>query len=195
MDGNDSDGDKGDYFNPEEEIGIEGAEKINLPKVDIKTGEEDEEIIFKIRARIYRWRLDEWKERGTGEIKILRHKENKKIRLILRQDKTLKAVANFFIADDPLCILKEHQGSDKMFFFMAYDCSDDVPAVEKYVLKFGNADLAAKFKKSFNEARDFNKAVKAGGELVYAPVLKEEEDEEKKDTKKTEENTEKKDEK
>jgi hypothetical protein len=27
-----------------------------------------------------------------------------------------------------------------MFFFTAYDCSDETFAVEKFVLKFGNAD-------------------------------------------------------
>ena len=93
-----------------------------------------------MRARLYRWRGNEWKERGTGEIKILRHKESKKIRLLLRQDKTLKAVANFIVAEDPLCILKEHQGSDKMFFFTAYDCSDEPFALEKFVFKLGNSD-------------------------------------------------------
>ena len=112
----------------------------DLPVVEIKTGEEDEECIFKMRARLYRWRDGEWKERGTGEVRLLRHKENKKIRFILRQDKTLKAVANFIVADDPLCELKPHQESDKMFFFTAYDCSEEEFAIEKFVLKFGNAE-------------------------------------------------------
>ena len=141
MDGNDSDGgDKGDYFNPEEEIGIAATDKLILPKVEVKSGEEDEELIFKMRARLYRWRDPEWKERGTGELKLLRHKQTKRIRCVLRQDKTLKAVANFIVAEDPLCLLKEHQGSDKMFFFTAYDCSDEDFCVEKFVLKFGNSD-------------------------------------------------------
>ena len=144
----DSDGeDNQDYFNPEEEVDIKGG-KVDLPKVEIKTGEEAEDLIFKLRARLYRWRA-EWKERGTGEVKLLRHKENKRIRFILRQDKTLKPVANFIISDDPLCLLKEHQGSDKMFFFTAYDCSEENPQIEKFVLKFGNADNASKFKTAF----------------------------------------------
>jgi Ran-binding protein 1 len=70
----------------------------------------------------------------------LRHKENKKIRCVLRQDKTLKAVANFIIDEDPLCLFKEHSGSDKQFFFTAYDCSEESPVIEKFVLKFGNAE-------------------------------------------------------
>jgi Ran-binding protein 1 len=98
-----------------------------------------------MRARLYRWRNDEWKERGTGELKLLRHKNTKKIRCILRQDKTLKPACNFLVVEDPLCNLKEHQGSDKMFFFTAYDCSDETYQVEKFVLKFGNADSKINF--------------------------------------------------
>ncbi|MFM7855324.1 MAG: hypothetical protein ACKO96_26210, partial [Flammeovirgaceae bacterium] len=60
-----------------------------------------------MRARLYRWRSEEWKERGTGELKLLRHKSTKKIRCILRQDKTLKPACNFLIVEDPLCLLKE----------------------------------------------------------------------------------------
>ena len=68
------------------------------------TGEEKEECIFKMRVKMYRFRDNEWKERGTGYCKILRNKENHKIRFIMRQDKTLKAVANF-ISKNPSCHL------------------------------------------------------------------------------------------
>ncbi|KAJ9510869.1 hypothetical protein QJQ45_027726 [Haematococcus lacustris] len=37
---------------------------------------------------------NEWKERGVGVCKLLQHKENKKVRLLMRQDKTLKIRAN-----------------------------------------------------------------------------------------------------
>ena len=96
----------------------------------------------------------------------------------------MKAVANFVISEDPLCILKEHQGSDKMFFTLAYDCSEEEPIVEKFVFKFGNPENAEKFKKAFNDAKEFNKVAKAGGEPVYAPVLVDNEDEDKKEEKK-----------
>jgi Ran-binding protein 1 len=36
----------------------------------------------------------EWKERGIGQAKLLQHKENKKIRMLMRQEKTLKIRAN-----------------------------------------------------------------------------------------------------
>ena len=175
-------GDNGEYFNPEEEVQINPTNNLNLAKVEVKTGEEDEDLIFKSRGKLFRFRDGEWKERGTGDLKLLRHKTEKKIRFILRQDKTLKIVANFIISEKPLCELKPHQGSDKMFMFMAYDCSDETPCIEKFVLKLGNADKAKNFQKHFEDAQLFNKLVKEGkdSELKYAPIFKDEEAENKK---------------
>jgi hypothetical protein len=31
-------------------------------------------------------------------------------------------------------------GSEKQFFLTAYDCSDETPQVEKFVIKLGNAE-------------------------------------------------------
>ena len=185
MQAHDSDNDdNGDYFNPEEEVAIGDAKNCELPVSVVKSGEENEELIFKMRARLYRWRDNEWKERGTGEVKLLRDKTEKRIRFVLRQDKTLKAVANFIVAPAPLCELKPHQGSEKMFFFVAYDFSDEEAAVEKFVIKLGNADNAKKFKEAFNDARQFNIDVKEGKkELKNDPVNKQEKEEEKEENK------------
>ena len=176
------DGDNGEYFNPEEEVKINPTEVCKLPKVEIKTGEEDEDLIYKGRGRLYRFREGEWKERGTGDMKLLRHKTEKKIRFILRQDKTLKIVANFIISEKPLCELKPHQGSDKMFMFFAYDCSDEEPAIEKFFIKLGNVEKSKSFQKQIEDAQIFNKLAKEGkdSELKYAPIFKDEDAENKK---------------
>ena len=190
-------GDNGEYFNPEEEVQINPTNNLNLAKVEVKTGEEDEDLIFKSRGKLFRFRDGEWKERGTGDLKLLRHKTEKKIRFILRQDKTLKIVANFIISEKPLCELKPHQGSEKMFMFMAYDCSEE-PVMEKFVIKLGNADKAKVFKKHFEDAQTFNQLVKEGKEkeLVWAPVFKDTEAENKKtDASKDDKKEEKKEEK
>ena len=36
----------------------------------------------------------QWKERGTGEVKLLKHKENGFVRLLMRRDKILSICAN-----------------------------------------------------------------------------------------------------
>lgn len=48
------------------------------------------------RAKLFRFDNGEsqWKERGTGDVRLLKHKETKKVRLVMRRDKTLKVCAN-----------------------------------------------------------------------------------------------------
>jgi hypothetical protein len=48
------------------------------------------------KCKLYRFDTgsNEWKERGVGQVKLLQHKANKKVRLLMRQDKTLKIRAN-----------------------------------------------------------------------------------------------------
>lgn len=43
------------------------------------TGEEDETLIYEAKAKLFRFLDQQWKERGIGQIKILRHKENKQV--------------------------------------------------------------------------------------------------------------------
>lgn len=67
-------------------------------KVDTKTNEELEEQTFKMRAKLFRFDREtkEWKERGTGDVRLLKHQENQKTRLVMRRDKTLKVCANHY---------------------------------------------------------------------------------------------------
>lgn len=67
-------------------------------KVEVKTGEEVEEQTFKMRAKLFKFirESNEWKERGTGDVRLLKHRENHKTRLVMRRDKTLKVCANHY---------------------------------------------------------------------------------------------------
>lgn len=72
-------------------------------KVEVKTNEESEEQVFKMRAKLFRYVAEtrEWKERGTGDVRLLKHKENGKTRLIMRRDQTLKVCANHYSMFSP----------------------------------------------------------------------------------------------
>ena len=67
-------------------------------KVETKTNEELEEQTFKMRAKLFKFvkESNEWRERGTGDVRLLKHKENGKTRLVMRRDKTLKVCANHY---------------------------------------------------------------------------------------------------
>ena len=67
-------------------------------KVETKTNEEAEEQTFKMRAKLFKFDREsrEWKERGTGDVRLLKHRENMKTRLVMRRDRTLKVCANHY---------------------------------------------------------------------------------------------------
>ena len=50
------------------------------------------------KCKLYRFDNDsgEWKERGAGQVRLLQSQDNGKIRLLMRQEKTLKIRANHF---------------------------------------------------------------------------------------------------
>ncbi|PZC78653.1 ran-specific GTPase-activating protein [Helicoverpa armigera] len=128
---------------------------VSLPLVDIPTNEEEEEELVKIRARLYRYDTGdhEWKERGTGDIKLLRHKINNTVRVVMRRDKTLKVCANHFITPD--IRMNVHCGSDKAFNWSVFaDFADEQMKQELLAIKFGNPQNAELWKKKFAEAQE-----------------------------------------
>lgn len=81
-----------------EEPSAEFKPLVHLDEVKVVTHEEDEEVLFKMRAKLFRFDKDskQWKERGTGEVRFLKHKETTKVRLLMRREKTLKVCANHY---------------------------------------------------------------------------------------------------
>jgi hypothetical protein len=73
----------GEDYNPEDDK-VEGDfKKVDLPEVPKVTGEEEEECLGSFRSKLYRWRNKEWKERGLGDLKVLKPKTGK-IRVLQR---------------------------------------------------------------------------------------------------------------
>ncbi|XP_063964355.1 ran-specific GTPase-activating protein-like isoform X2 [Lytechinus pictus] len=131
---------------------------VKLKPVDVKSMEEDEEELFKMRARLYRYANEEspaeWKERGTGEIKLLQKKDDPDghVRILMRRDKTFKICANHYIQSH--MVLKPNCGSDKAFVWNTLaDFADEEPKQETLAIRFGNAENAKKFKEKFEECQ------------------------------------------
>ena len=142
------------------------------------TGEEKEECIFRVRCKLYRIRDEQWKERGTGNGKLLRNKETKKIRFVMRQEKTLKPVANFILSEAPLCELVPMKGNDKAFGWSCMDFSEEEARLEKLAARFQTAENTASFKVAFEAAVKFNNLVRDEKleELVFAPAIEDQEE-------------------
>ncbi|KAJ2755784.1 Ran GTPase binding protein Sbp1 [Coemansia aciculifera] len=151
---------------------------IKLEDVVVKTHEEDETEIFKMRAKLFRFDQEakEWKERGTGDVKLLKHKENGKVRLLMRRDKTLKVCANHYITEE--MVLSPNVGSDRSWVWnVAADLVDDEVERQLLAIRFANSDNAGKFKEAFEDARDHNKKL-AGSAAESKPEASDEEDNE-----------------
>jgi Ran-binding protein 1 len=126
-------------------------------QVDTKTGEEDDVVLFKMRAKLFRFdaAAAEWKERGTGDVRLLQNKESSKIRLVMRRDKTLKVCANHTISLD--MHLQPNIGSDRSWVWkVAADYTEDPPTAETLAIRFANSENAGQFKTEFEKARDNN---------------------------------------
>ncbi|KAJ2783399.1 Ran GTPase binding protein Sbp1 [Coemansia javaensis] len=133
---------------------------VKLSDVVVKTHEEDEDAIFKMRAKLYRFDTEgkEWKERGTGDVKLLKHKETGKVRVLMRRDKTLKVCANHYITED--MVLSPNVGSDRSWVWnVAADLVDNEAERQLLAIRFGSSENASKFKEAFDAARESNKAL------------------------------------
>ncbi|NWU76239.1 RBP2 ligase, partial [Onychorhynchus coronatus] len=133
---------------------------VPLPdKIEVKTGEEDEEEFFCNRAKLFRFDAEskEWKERGIGNVKILKHKVSGKFRLLMRRDQVLKICANHYINADMK--LTPNATSDKSFVWHALDYADELPKPEQLAIRFKTPEEAMLFKKKFEEAQNILKSL------------------------------------
>ena len=119
---------------------------VQVTKLDtIKTGEEDDEIIFKHRAKLYRFDK-QWKDRGTGDIKLTKNAKTGYCRVIMRRDIVYKLCANHAIM--PNMELNMLESSDRSWiWFTPSDYSEGLPPQpQQFCVKFKNKQIATEFK-------------------------------------------------
>ncbi|KAI6824015.1 Ran-specific GTPase-activating protein [Hortaea werneckii] len=145
----------------EEEADVHFEPVVHLTeKVETKTNEEAEEQMFKMRAKLFKFDREsrEWKERGTGDVRLLKHKENGKTRLVMRRDKTLKVCANHYVVPDMK--LSPNVGSDRSWVWnAAADVSEGEPEAQTLAIRFANSENANLFKEAFIKAQQENEAL------------------------------------
>ena len=128
---------------------------IPLPeKIDVKTGEEDEEVMFSHRAKLYRFVAEDkqWKERGVGDIKLLKNRRSGKIRVLMRRDQVLKICANHQITAEMK--LNPNAGSDRSWVWSTMaDFSEGECKAEQLAVRFKSEDTAKLFKEKFEECQ------------------------------------------
>ncbi|KAJ3158985.1 hypothetical protein HDU86_002154 [Geranomyces michiganensis] len=138
---------------------------------EVKTMEEDEDTLFKMRSKLFRFdkNANEWKERGTGDIKLLSHKESTRIRILMRREKTHKICANHYVTAD--MELKPNVGSDRSWVWnTTADVSEGEATQELLAIRFANAENANKFKEAFEDAQKHNSKLAGGDSASDKPT-------------------------
>lgn len=127
--------------------------------------------------------IKQWKERGLGDVKLLKHKDTGRIRVLMRQEKTMKLIINHFL--DPRIKLVVNQTNEKSWVWNAFDFSEGELIETTFALRFGSVEIAQEFKSNFEKGQEEMKAHLAAEaktaeteEKKEEEVKKEEEDKE-----------------
>jgi Ran-binding protein 1 len=159
---------KAEETKPEPKPASSASANDEVPDINLtdeyKTNEENEEILHNVRAKLYRFHVatKEWRERGTGQVRLLKHKESGRIRFLMRRDKTFKICGNHYIT--PTMDLQVNKNNDKSWI---WDCPADYsedptkPSQDVYAIRFMTADETKAFKEVWASAQAQMKALLA----------------------------------
>lgn len=169
----------------DEDTGAQVAPIVKLEEVAVSTGEEDEDAILDLKSKLYRFDKEgnQWKERGAGTVKLLKHKESGKVRLVMRQSKTLKICANHLVL--PSMSVQEHAGNDKSCVWHASDFADGELKDELFCIRFPSVENCKHFMETFQEVaesqqkKEENKDASAAAGLLEKLSVEEKKTEEK----------------
>ncbi|RCN24304.1 RanBP1 domain protein, partial [Ancylostoma caninum] len=123
--GENDDGEADHGADEEYEPDVQFQPVIPLPDlVDVVTGEEEEQVVFTARAKLFRFikETKENKERGVGDIKILRNPKTNAHRVVMRREQVHKVCANFAIL--PSIELNEKKGMPNVYNWICRDYSE-----------------------------------------------------------------------
>lgn len=145
-----------------EENKEDGSEKdvykqVHLEKQDVKSGEENEETIFQVKAKLYHMELSKmsegWKERGFGIIKVNKFlvppSDSYTSRLIMRQNGNLKLILNLPIVNG-FHIIKGMPSSLSANKFIRLQILESGEPVQ-YAIKVGQAENSEKLFKTIQD--------------------------------------------
>jgi Ran-binding protein 1 len=110
-----------------------------------------------MRAKLFRFdkTTSQWKERGTGDVKLLKHATTGKVRILMRRDKTHKICANHFLIAE--LKLTPNVGSDRSWVWVTpADMAEGEVRVEQLAIRFATPENANLFKEEFEKGQQIH---------------------------------------
>lgn len=129
---------------------------IPLPDlVEVKTGEENEAILFEHRAKLLRYVKEskEWKERGIGTMKVMVNKDDpNKVRLLMRRDQVYKLCCNQMLTKDTK--FNKMPNTETALSWFGQDYSENELQVEMLAIRFKTAEVCKQFHAAVMSAQE-----------------------------------------
>ena len=173
-------------YNPEEEVVNTDYKIVDLPEVKVETNEGQEEVIFSAKSKMYRFTDNQWKERGIGELKIVKNKPTSRVRCFLKQEQTFKLRCMFELLAETGESLEKLKTAEKSWMWKCIDFSEGKAKVEKFCARFKTAEDFDKFAEEFKKGVEHNTKTAAEKKPEAPAEKKEEVKEEKKEEEKAE---------
>ena len=140
---------------PEKEADIHFHPIVSLPEaVKTKSWDEDADTVYCQRAKLYRFDggSGQWKDRGVGELKIMKHRHSGTVKLIMRRDHILKICCNHRLTVD-MTLTRLATSEKAWMWFTSADYTDQVVRPEKLSVKFKTVQIASEFKEAFDRCK------------------------------------------
>ncbi|KAJ3234461.1 hypothetical protein HDU81_001417 [Chytriomyces hyalinus] len=146
---NNDDDDEGGAASGDEDVEHEVAieKRVDMPAIEVKTGEEGESNVFHTRCKLFR--MDEsntWKERGMGSLRLNCDDTNTSARLVMRSEGALRLILNVRVLPGMPCQIVQEK-------YVQFACCEDASGdkLTRFLVKTGNGGAASKLLKHIRE--------------------------------------------
>ncbi|KAJ2499906.1 hypothetical protein GGH96_003164 [Coemansia sp. RSA 1972] len=102
----------------------------------VRTHEEDETCEFATKAKLFELKASSWSERGGGQLRVNRHNDTKRCRLVMRTDQTFRLILNV-----PLFAAMKFVCDGRFIRFTCFDAETMAPVT--YALRFPSEAAAS----------------------------------------------------
>lgn len=111
------------------------------------SGEENEVVYFEKLVKLFVFKDSEYKERGRGPVKILKHKETSTLRLLMRREIVLKVCLNVKLTNE----ISFNVQNNRFLSFQCVDFSENVANPGTFLLKFAKKEDLNEFQNTLHK--------------------------------------------
>ena len=150
--------------NPEAEVDVDFKPLVSLPDTyQLTTGQECEDQLFCERAKLFRFdpNTKQWKERGIGNMTIMKNRQSRKSRLVMRREQVLKLCCNHVILPE-MEFNPMSEGGNAWRWFTPCDFSDEEPKPEQLAIRFKKKEQADSFREVVSKCIQESATISAG---------------------------------